>query len=644
MIRRIVVFLLLIAVAAPAYARMLSEPEERLLKDALNEAADGDWISFEASMEAARTPLLKKYLSWIYYKSPGSGATLEAIEDFHSRNSDWPGRESLQRAAETAIDETTPFEEIESWFRAHPPQSGRAKILYAAVLANGGSDDQQIKSLLREGWEDPDLDEKTEQLVRDYYLDHLRPLDHAARVDALLWEEDKEEARAMLPLLDQDTKALAMARLYYMGSNSSNASPAVPPRMEKNEGYLYAKASWFAEHGKEDALKELLRNLPAPKSHAESWWKLRAPLARDLLMKGNHQSAYSMIARHGLERGEAFAEAEWLAGFIAFEFLHRYEEAYTHFTRLAWNTEFPVSQSRADFWASRCAEKLGFKNSKDFWLERAARFPTTFYGQLAIESLRLPFAIPPQPSVTEEMRDRFFKREVVRVAHMLAEAGRDEELRLWLYALIDKAANPMEHALLAEIGGRYGLPHFSVKAAKRSFRKQVVLTASSYPTLSIPATGDGVEPALALGVIRQESEFNQHAESPSNALGLMQLLPSTARLVAKRHDIPFDENDLTRSARRNMELGSLYLAKLLDQFDGSYILTIAAYNAGPGRARQWENQLGTPGISIDPITWIEMIPYAETRNYVQRVLENTQVYRELAKPDTPLQLLKDLYR
>jgi soluble lytic murein transglycosylase len=352
-------------------------------------------------------------------------------------------------------------------------------------------------------------------------------------------------------------------------------------------------------------------------------------LARDALQAKRADQAYKLVAAHGLKRGVAFAEAEFMAGWIALRWLKKPDVALRHFQTLEDNVTTPVSKSRAAYWMGRAHEAARRTRDATLWYDRGAQYGQTFYGQLAARKLPggAPL-MPADPMVTDLERQAVERRDIVSVARWLKQIGEDDRARVFLLRLGRLAGSAGELGLSAALALDLGRPDVSVAIARRGVETGVVLFDTAYPVVDLGATG-AIERALVLALTRQESSFNTAAVSPSGALGLMQLMPDTARAVATRLNRPYDAARLTRDPAYNVALGSQYLGEMLEKFGGSYELALAAYNAGPNRVSRWLTSIGDPrGGTIDMVDWIELIPFRETRNYVQRVMENVTVYRD----------------
>ena len=374
----------------------------------------------------------------------------------------------------------------------------------------------------------------------------------------------------------------------------------------------------------------------------DSWWVERKILARKALSEGLYPQAYRIASAHGLTEGVDFAEAEFLSGWIALQYLNRAEEALSHFRKLSAGVSTPISKSRAEYWSGRAASAGGKKEAASRYYKAAAAYPTTFYGQLAIAAragggssrsgdgkLRL----PGEPPRTADASARLSKRELVHAARILKDLGRDRQRWMVMLHLADILDDPADFAALSELALKFDDRKLSLRVAKSAALRNIVLADYAYPVAAMPKwtqKGPPVEMALVYGLSRQESEFDPDALSPAGARGLMQLMPRTARMVAKQIGVPYAPGRLSDPVY-NATLGAAHLGDLVqNEFSGSYIMSIAAYNAGASRVREWV------ATQIDPIDWIENIPFSETRNYVQRVMENTEVYRSRlsGKPET----------
>jgi len=562
-------------------------------------------------------------------------AGFRAIAAFIEANPGWPGLTRLRLQAERTMPPDLPAVEVARWFDAYPAQTFDALTAHVEALdALGRGADAD--ALARARWPDLRVTAAQQGVFLARFGAALGPTDHAARLDALIWEERLDEARRMLPLVDAGAAALGAARIRLAAREPGvdAAIEAVPAALADDEGLLWERLRWRRYYDLNDGAAEILDRQPADPARPDAWWQERNILIRRAMDAGDHAHAYRLAAGHRQAEGFPLAQAEWLAGWTALRRLDRPDLAFGHFERLHANVSTPISLSRGAYWAGRAAAERGDAALARQWYERAAGHAATFYGQLAAGELGLPSVtgLPPDPAAPSEARAAFERRELVRVVADLRDLGLTGDWAdPFLIALLLDAETAEDYALLTALAEAVERPDIVVAASRRAVFDDVVFGASAYPTVALPQADPRPERALVLGLIRQESGFDLDAVSRSGALGLMQLMPATAREVATDLGVPAEIGRLTTDAAFNIRLGSTYLGDRLDAFDGSYIAAVAAYNAGPTRVSRWLAADGDPRAGrmalYDVIDWIESIPIYETRNYVQRVLEATQVYR-----------------
>jgi len=373
---------------------------------------------------------------------------------------------------------------------------------------------------------------------------------------------------------------------------------------------------------------ELLWDVPANQEFANLWWKERSRQVRYALDGGRHEDAYLLATSHIQRKGRYFADAQWHAGWVALRYGNKPLEAARYLTTLYESVTTPISRARAAYWVGRALEASGGSAAANAWYTRAAENNTTFYGQLAAN--KLPSTVThlrsdPLPTALSLVNSDL--DELITTAKALDEIGQNKLARDFLRVAARAAQSREDAAAIAAAARALGYLDLSVFAARRAARAGLILMEAGYPVVDVPTT-DAPEQALTLAIIRQESNFDKDARSRVGARGLMQLMPATARQVARGLKIPYVLSRLTAEPDFNLRVGSSYLQAQLEAFGGSYVLAVAAYNAGPHRVTQWLKERGDPrNPDIDMIDWIERIPFAETRNYVQRVLEALHVYR-----------------
>jgi soluble lytic murein transglycosylase len=609
-------------------AEALSAEDRQIYRAAFGAARGADPAGALRLAGQAKDPLLRKVLTWQAISRGASGASFAEIADFITRNPDWPGQTTLRQRAEEAIGGASDAT-VRAWFQRFRPVTPYGKLREAELLL---ASTQQAAAIaeIRDVWINCELSAFDEKSILARFPGVLRGEDHIKRLDRLLWDGLVESAKRLLPRVPQDYRLLADARMKLADFKPGveGALAKVPAHLKNDPGLLYERTRWRRRKELYDSALESLLNPPRDLVRPVMWWTERQILARRALADGKPQLAYRLVAKHGLTEGTAFADAEFLAGWIALRSLHDAQKGYDHFVHLYNGVKLPISRARGAYWAGRAAEALNRQDLAGTWFATAAENATTYYGQLAQTRIGgdAPRRLAVEPKPTGEETAQFRKRELVRAVEMLGEIGETDRLSSFMHKLSEQARTPGEHVLVAALFESVGRLDLAVGAAKRAGYAGVMLIEHGYPTIELPK-GDPERP-LVLAMTRQESAFERTAVSKSGARGLMQLMPGTASHIAKSRQLPYSADRLLTDSGYNLTLGRAYLEELLDRFSGSYVLSIAAYNAGPARVRQWVDNFGDPRTkSIDVIDWVESIPFTETRNYVQRVLENLQVYR-----------------
>lgn len=622
--------------AAPAAAQSLSAEEYAAARGALAAARGGDWVRASGLAAAVPDPAVARLALWSAVTRSETAASFEEITRFLRDNPEWPQPKLMRQRAEEAITDFTAADDVVAWFDANPPATGRGHRRYADALRSLGRTADAI-AVARKGWVEKDFPENDEAALYVGFWDVLTIEDHARRLDRLLWQGQLSAAQRIVERTDPDTQALAQARiaLRRQQTTPSAALASVPEPLRADPGLTYEIARFHRKEGDAAEARRLLAGLTTDPRAAGKVWDEREILAREAIGRGEPREAYAVTRPHGLTDGSDYVDAEWMAGWIALRFMDEPETAFGHFTTLFDNVRYPVSRARGAYWAGRAALAMDRGRDGKSWYKRAAEQPAVFYGQIAHAELspneRL--TLPRDPYPSDDDRARFDAHPAVQAARVLAGLGADDaELRIFFTELVQIRDTPEWRQLIAAMAQEVGRPDLAVFVARRALRDGHLLVGSGFPVIALPQTvaadGQPIEDALVLAVIRQESAFDTGAISSAGARGLMQLMPGTARQVASRLHVGYAPRRLTDSPDYNVQLGQAYLGSLLNRFGGSYVLALAAYNAGPGRANQWLNENGDPRRdAVEAIDWIERIPFSETRNYVQRTLENVQVYR-----------------
>ncbi|MBP2294672.1 lytic transglycosylase domain-containing protein [Azospirillum rugosum] len=614
----------------PAAAGSLTAQDLAVYRQAFK-AADNDRLDEALEIAGqARDKLPAKILRWMALATPGGGS-FDEIAAFIRENGDWPNQAQLRRQAEKAMPIDLDEDKVLAWFKQYPPLSNEGFMRYADTLMATGNAERAVK-MARDRWVEASFSAADEEEFLARYRSHLRPQDHKARIDRLLWEKQEAAVRRMLPFFDDAYDRLIEARIALDGDarNADAALAKVPDSLRNDPGLLFDRARYRRRKGDDAGALEIITQAPKDMGRPQAWWTERHILARRAIEKGDYNLAYRLVKAHGQTEGNGVAEAEFLAGFLALRFLDDPSSAFGHFHKLYRSVGAPISKARGAYWCGRAAEALGETAQAKDWYAKAAQYGTTFYGQLAARHTGSNgrIALPAEPRVSNAEATAFERREVVRATKLLAEIeGKDDErVTAFLRRISLDSKDPSSYVLAAKLAREVGRRDLAVAAAKDAAQSDVFLVEAGYPM--IEARPSAPEIALVHAIIRQESTFSTGVVSSAGARGLMQLMPGTAQLVATKLGIKHNNAKLTADPEYNVKLGSAYLADMIDRFNGSYIMAIAAYNAGPTRVRQWIDSYGDPrGEAIDPVDWLELIPIYETRNYVQRVMEAMLVYR-----------------
>jgi len=608
----------------------------------------------QSATVAISDPIAKSLGEWLYFSAEDPLVNIIEADRFLGAHLGWPAISRIQTHVEKRMPNNAPPQTVLDFFDTRDPVTGDGKVQLArALFATGETEAGEI--YLHDAWVNNNFSAANERAILSSYHHRLSKEDHAARVDRLLWSRQVTNARRIFPRLSAKDRRMAETRAaLLLGASSAAATYRNLAEAERlDSGVLLAAVRYFRRRGDEHYAISLAAQSPKDPEilrNSSRWWHERQLLMRWALKNGRFADAYAAASNHGLEAGGDFAEAEFNAGWIALRFLNEPARAETHFLALASAVGTPISLSRAYYWLGRAAEARGISDLADAHYGAAAQYTYAYYGQLAAEktggpALQSKFA--PALAATPHDKSLFTSRPSVAALRMLADLDLDYAFMVFAYHVDDQLETPGEYVELAKILTREGAPHLSVRAGKVAVRREAFAPEVAYPLIFIPDEAKRyVAPEIILGLSRQESEFNPRAYSRAGARGVMQLIPSTAKITARKAGLRYSRSALLDDPIYNMTIGSAHLSHLLDRFDGSLIMTFAAYNAGAGRVNQWVEAYGDPrGPGVDPMDWVELIPFAETRNYVQRVLENMQVYRgRLNDAPIPGQLLADLER
>lgn len=610
--------------SVPATAETAPEAALRLIQ---NE----EWGPAREAVIQSGNPILFKLYEWSLYREPLANLPFDRIVTFIQQNPNWPDQPKLLATAERNMPDALPAAQMISWFMAHPPVTGDGIL----KLANAATEtqNQSAIAIINTAWPNADMDSQTQSDIVSRYGRWINADSYNARFDYLLKDTAYTMARGLASSLQNGYPQLVEARiaLAEQKRGAEDFIYNVPRNLQNNTGLLFERIRWMRRNDGNAAAATLLNtashagNITFPKE----WWKERNILVRRLMEDKNYSKAYNLASQHNMDTGPEFAEAEWISGWLALRFLNRPELAMQHFTNMYGKVETSISRSRGAYWAGRAADALRKPEDAKTWYYQAATYPHTYYGQIALGHLKMTSAEQTPVIATPNDQSSISSSDLVQAAALLHQAGYESLSVKFINAKLEQMSTPGEFQAFANYLKRVSDTSGAYRVAKKASWKNIFLGDTAYPSLSRLMSNISIDQSLAHGIIRQESQFDPNAESPAGALGLMQLMPGTAKEVAQKRGWDHQTDWLTSRPSHNVSLGSAYLNDLLKRFNGSYPLAIAAYNAGPSRVKSWLEVYGDPRMGeVDWIDWIELIPVAETRNYVQRVTEGVVTYRD----------------
>lgn len=633
--RRHLAFLLLLILAAlplPAAAKAISGADVGILGQALALIDQGKPADARQLAKQAKDPLIYDLVVFFDISRKDALPTFVDVAGHLAAHPNWPRRTMLELKAEAFFPAGMAPQDVAAWFGDHPAQTGLGALLEVdALMALGRTDQAKAKAVAL--WRKLPMTDAQEADFRARYGAWVTVEDHKARVSALLDQAQFKDAEGIAKLAGGGYPALAAARTALQDGkkNAVDLVDGLPKDVRYDPGMIVDLANYLQRKEKTGKLDALLIDLgPENAGRAEALWRLRFAASQRLQRQGSYAEAYQIARDNGLSSGLGFAELEWLAGYIALENLHDAATGYRHFERYFNGSDTPISKGKAAYWAGVSAQELGKSAVAKDWFKKGSQYDSSFYGQLADAKLgEVPGAsLPPMPGVDESLYAGFANGELARIVRALSGTGDRKRTTLFFDFLLDQGQDQAHFLTAGRLAVDLGRWDLVVLTGKDARRKGIILIDYLFPVPPVAIAEP--ELALVLALIRQESEFDQEAISHADARGLMQLLPGTAKGVAKKLGLPYELARLTNDPDYNIELGSAYLAGLIDDWGGSYILSMASYNAGPKRASAWIDQNGDPrSPGTDAVTWIESIPFAETRNYVMRVSEGLVVYRQL---------------
>jgi soluble lytic murein transglycosylase len=597
------------------------------------------WNSALKSAKKVKDSDFRTLITWMHLKTTQNSATFNDYKNFIEQHEDYPRINRIKYLAETKIylRNNSPTSII-NWFDRHPPLGGIGKIKLAEAYLEQKKTDK-VTNLIKDGWITADIPKNDLGYYRAKFKKFLSSDDHIKRADHLAWERKYWDLKRMLKYLPGDERALYNARQILM-SNSygvDNAILKVPNHLKSNTGLEYDRLRWRNRRGRlEGSLEILYKNsnrTEAQMVRPDKWWEQRKSVSRALIYKKRYKTAYKIASEHALSSGPEFAEAEWLSGWIALTFLKSPEYAISHFQNFYNNVGYPISLARGAYWLGTTYKTLGDNDLSFKYFSEGAKFPMTYYGQLSFNEIKPGenFELIDESNFSKDYEKEFKKNKLINHVILLNELGASQlskDIIKYLATLDITNGTEVLAARLATDVGRYD---FAIQISKQASYEKRFYNKYNYPIINTPKIINNKtmpNQEVVLAIIRQESEFDRRANSWAGARGMMQLMKYTAKIVAKQAKLPYSISRLTKDPEYNIKLGSYYFNSLMDDYNGVFPFAIAAYNAGPNRVKTWRRINGDPSKGqLSYVNWIELIRFKETRNYVQRVLENINVYK-----------------
>ena len=599
-------------------------------------------------------PVAQKLVEWMRLRHHDSEAGFDRYAAFIAANPDWPSMPGLRRRAELRLWQERRDAATVRRFIGQEPTAAAGRLTLARIMMSEG-DRAGAEREVRAVWQGSALSSELEAAVLDTFPDLLTRADHVARMDRRIGAKEFGAAMRAAKRVGDDQVAIVQACTAAEAKSAKGGAMlnAIHADARDDLGYALCRIHWLLRndspgsnfHGrvvtpKDDiaaAVKLALAGSPEDlaRQDTDEWWRERRSLARKLLDLGEADTAYQVVVHAAPPANPYYrADTHFMAGWIALRFLDDPAKAFEHFAQIDEGAADPLILARAAYWRGRAAEAAGQAEEMRAQYEAAARHPTAYYGQLARARLGLAdltFRRPPQPAAGDAP-------EQVHAADILYTIGERDLVRSFMTDFAEESGDAATIGALGEVTARYDDAAAMLALGKAALAKGLAMDQYAFPDIGVPAyspVGFEIQRCLIYSIVRTESAFDQRDQSSAKAVGLMQVTPGAGRDTAKRFGFTYDWKRLVSDPVYNTQMGAAEIAALLKDYRGSYILTFAGYNAGRGRVQQWMAQHGDPrDPKVDAVDWVERIPFSETRNYVQRVMENLQVYRARLGSDT----------
>lgn len=606
------------------------------LKDAIDLARKGKTDDASAARDRIADPAGQKLADWFMLRHSESTAPFKHYAAFLAANPDWPSNALLRRRAEARLWQEKSDAATVHKFTMDRPTSAKGKFALARVLLGEGDNDRATR-LVREAWRTDELSERSEEDSYEAFHDLLTADDHRARMDKRLGAKDYAGARRAAKRLGEDALAIVKACSAVTGkaNKAKDYLEDVSTEARRDLGYVLCRAQWHLQNDRiDDAAEVILAAAPdmMAAQDTDAWWRERRLLARKLLDQGKFKTAYDVVRAAVVPAMEVYrVDYHFMCGWIALRYLDDPKAAMVHFAAIDEGSANPIALSRAHYWRGRAAETMGATADARMSYQAAARYPTAYYGQLARARLGLDGIELRPPSPVLAVADTPPADERVRAAEMLYGIGERDMVFYYAEDFAKESTDVAALEALGELAGQRNDARVMLEVGKSALARGLALDHYAFPTIGIPEhkqVAPAIETSVIYSVARTESSFDQRDKSPANAVGLMQVTPEAGRDTAKRFGLTYNWDRMVSDPVYNTQMGAAELSALLSEYRGDQIMTFAGYNAGRGRVREWVQARGDPrDPKVDPVDWVERIPLSETRNYVQRVMENVLVYR-----------------
>ena len=625
------------------YSKSLNLNEEKIFKLSLKSGDQKKWARSIKGIEKINDKVARKIIIWRWLIADDGVSSKKDLENFYQSSTTWPKINKVKAKIESKK-VTNDIKKTLDWFQENPPITPIAKIKLSEILIKNNFIEEG-NWLLKEAWVNNSFSYSEEKYILKSYKNIITNSENTKRLENLIWKKQWSSANRQLKRVSSDIKQFSIAKikLSRRRGNVDQAIKNVPKSLINEESLIYERVKWRRKARLEKPSLELLLSYYGEYSYPKKWWREVNYHTRKQLSYKNYKLATKILEQYNLSSKDYLSEAQWLAGWLSLTFNKDPKSAYKYFSKMFLEVKTPISKARASYWAGKASEELGNREDLKIWYERAAAFPATFYGQLALKKLKRELFLPSQSIEFNQNEFKKFKEnELVRALILLLQVENRKLSRIFAMHLVTQAKNTKDILMLSKILNDFNQVSFSIFVGKKAIYNNIYIPSLNFPVpdtelMNLINKNTEIPLPVTLAITRQESAFDIKAKSRAGARGLMQLMPRTARITAKKNNYKYKRIYLTSRPAYNVKIGSFYFKEMLNKFNGSYVLALAAYNAGPSRVNRWLKTYGDPRKNeIDPVTWMELIPISETRNYVQRVIEGIYMYRMLVKNEKDL--------